>query len=292
MENVTKKVVVLGSTGMLGHVVCQVFREHPDYRVFDISYRKKLSDSSIICDVTNKEVLEALLKELEPDILINCVGVLIKGSQSNPARAIYINAYLPHFLSGVCQSMGTKLIHISTDCVFSGKNGPYSEMDYRDADDVYGRSKALGELDNDNDLTIRTSIIGPELKENGEGLLHWFLNQKGSVNGFTRAFWGGVTTLELAKGILDAIEKNLSGLVHFTNGEPISKFELLTLFNDIFERGVEIQPFEGKVVDKSLSSSKMKWNYEVPSYKSMLEEMKAQMIKHKAQYIPFYPFLA
>src|SRR5690606_24943808 len=121
------------------------------------------------------------------------------------------------------EELGSKLIHISTDCVFSGNRGAYTEDDFCDANDTYGRSKALGELNNDRDLTIRTSIIGPELKTNGEGLLHWFLNQSTPVNGFTEAYWGGVTTLELAKAIKTALMSDLKGIVNLTNGESISK---------------------------------------------------------------------
>ena len=132
------------------------------------------------------------------------------------------------------RKVGGMLIHISTDCVFSGNKGNYIETDYRDARDIYGLSKALGEIDNENDLTIRTSIIGPELKTNGEGLFHWFLSQKGNVYGYTDAIWGGVTTLEFAKAIDCAIEQRITGLINLTNKVPISKYELLKLSQKIF----------------------------------------------------------
>ena len=132
--------------------------------------------------------------------------------------------------------VGAKLIHISTDCVFSGRQGMYADNDFRDADDIYGRSKALGEIFSDKDLTIRTSIIGPELKRYGEGLFHWFMSQRERVNGYTKVFWSGVTTLELAKAIEYSLDNDVTGLFQLSNGVRISKYDLLVLFNEIFKR--------------------------------------------------------
>lgn len=288
MEKGSKKVIVLGSTGMLGHVVCQVIKEQTQYSLFNISFRNKLNDSTIICDVTEVVKLESIIKKIQPDIIINCVGVLIKGSQSNPSNAIFINSYLPNLLSRICESFNAKLIHISTDCVFSGKKGGYVETDYKDADDVYGRSKALGEITNNKNLTLRTSIIGPEIKTQGEGLLHWFLTQNNIINGYTQSFWGGVTTLELSKGIIDAIEKELTGLFHFTNGEAINKYDLLNIFKKTFKSTVEINPHKGKLINKSLCTVRKDWGYNVPNYEVMIKDMKLQMEKHSSLYNSFY----
>lgn len=291
MEKVKKKVLVLGSTGMLGHVFYNTLKKDNTYEVIDLVFRTKLHKDSIVCDVTNKEALAKVIKKVNPDIIVNCIGVLIKGSTQNPENAIYINSFLPHYLVSLAQECNARVIHVSTDCVFSGKKGNYSETDYRDADDVYGRSKALGELLGDQNLTMRTSIIGPEIKEAGEGLLHWFLKQKGVINGYTRAYWGGVTTLELSRAILAAIKQDARGVINLTNGEAISKFEMLELFKTEFNRtDLTIESTAGKKVDKSLQSQRSDFDYKVPSYVKMFDEMHKSMQENRALYTQNYSF--
>ena len=274
---------------MLGHQVVFRLKENRDYQIFDLSFRNKLRDQTIVCDVTDFTKLENLVEEIHPEFIINCIGILIKGSNENPKNSILINAYLPHFLASLGDKIGAKVIHISTDCVFSGKKGGYRESDFRDADDVYGRGKALGEILSDKHLTLRTSIIGPELKQNGEGLFHWFMNQFSEVNGFTQAFWGGVTTIELAKIIEFAIINNLTGLYHVTNSDAISKFDLLNLFNSEFQKGTKINSVEGKKVDKSLKTDFPQALPLIPNYEKMVREMKNFMVIHKELYSVIYP---
>lgn len=156
-------------------------------------------------------------------------------------------------------------------------------MDFRDADDIYGRSKALGEVVNDKDLTLRTSIIGPELKTNGEGLFHWFMNQTGQVNGYQTAIWGGVTTLELAKAVDEAIQKKKTGLIQLSNGVGISKYELLHLFKKIWNKNIEILPYNGNGINKSIACSE-RFDYKVPSYEQMLVEQYEWMQNHQELY--------
>jgi len=279
-----KKILLFGATGIAGHVAYHYLIQTGEYDIKNVVYRQKLNEDSIIVDVTNKEAVTHLILEQKPDIIINCIGVLIKGSKAHPDNAIYINAYFPHLLKRIADGIHAKVIHISTDCVFTGKKGAYIESDFKDADDVYGRSKALGEIDNDKDLTIRTSIIGPELKMEGEGLFHWFMSQEGPVNGFTNAIWGGVTTIELAKAIHIAIQQELKGLVHLSNGIPISKYDLLQLFNKIYRNNsIIINSFEGTHCDKSIAKSNL-FLYEVPSYETMLNEMYHWMQLHPALY--------
>ena len=215
---VKKKILLFGATGMAGHMAYYYLQCTGKYDLVNVVYRSQLTDDSIVVDVTDGDAVSRLVREVRPDFILNCIGVLIRGSREHPDNAILINAWFPHLLKKLSDEVGAKLIHISTDCVFSGKKGNYSETDFRDADDVYGRSKALGEIINDKDLTIRTSIIGPELKENGEGLFHWFMHQHGCVNGFQTAIWGGVTTLELAKAIDVAIDQGVTGLIQLSNG--------------------------------------------------------------------------
>jgi dTDP-4-dehydrorhamnose reductase len=291
MEKMKKKILVLGSTGMLGHVFYNALKQQTNYEVVDLVFRNKLNENSIICDVTDKYKLAAVIKELNPDIIVNCIGVLIKGSTYNPANAIYINSFLPHYLVTLAVDCSARVIHVSTDCVFSGNKGEYLESDYRDANDVYGRSKALGELLGDNHLTIRTSIIGPEIKAAGEGLLHWFLKQEVSIMGYTEAFWGGVTTVELSKAIVAAIDQNITGLIHLTNGEAISKFEMLQMFKTTFNRNsLTIESSEGKKINKSLKSERKDFKYSVPSYAQMFTDMYNHMKDNELIYSKNYIF--
>ena len=278
-----KKILLFGATGMAGHIAYYYLSNTGRYEIQDVVFRTPLTPNSIVVNVTDKETVANVVREQQPDIILNCVGVLIKGSKEHPENAIYINSFFPHQLSSLAREVGAKLIHISTDCVFSGKKGMYKEDDFRDADDVYGRSKALGEVINEEDLTLRTSIIGPELKKNGEGLFHWFMHQTGTVNGFLTAVWGGVTTLELAKIVDYAIQKDLIGLVHLSNGEGINKYDLLCLFREIWNKDIEIQPFDANGVDKSIARSK-RIDYVVPSYRKMLEEQKVWMDEYSEMY--------
>jgi dTDP-4-dehydrorhamnose reductase len=281
----SKTILILGSTGMAGHMVYYFLRETTEFKVINVSYRKKLTDDSLILDVKNKSAVESVISEVKPDYIINCIGILIKGS-ADSENAIFVNAYFPHFLKNVADKVNAKLIHISTDCVFSGKEGNYKENSFRDADDIYGRSKALGEIDAPGHLTIRTSIIGPELKSNGEGLFNWFMTQSGSITGYTNAVWGGVTTLELAKAIVQIINHDtLSGIVHLTNGEKITKFNLLNLFKSNWNAD-RVSILEGagkKTIDKSLSKSLI-FDFNVPSYETMMKELYSWMVKYRSLY--------
>lgn len=282
-----KKVLLFGATGMAGHIAYYYLLNTGKYEITNVVFRTPLTEDSIIVDVTNRDAVAEVVRRVQPEIILNCVGVLIKGSKEHPDNAILINAYFPHLLKKMADEVGAKLIHISTDCVFSGKRGNYTEDDFRDADDVYGRSKALGEVINDKDLTIRTSIIGPELKKNGEGLFHWFMNQHGEINGFKTAIWGGVTTLELAKAIDSAIVQNKSGLVQLSNGVGIAKYDLLQLFKKIWHKqDVEILPFDGNGVNKSIAKS-MRFDYEVPTYEQMLMDQYDWMNAHKDLYLQY-----
>jgi dTDP-4-dehydrorhamnose reductase len=229
-------------------------------------------------DIYNTEAVKTILKKINPDYVINCAGILINGSRDSPMNAIYINAYFPHLLSQMINenNPSAKLIHISSDCVFSGSKGYYRDLDTKDALDIYGMTKNLGEIVDSHNLTIRTSIIGPELKKNGEGLFHWAFQQrqKGYINGYDKSIWGGVTTLELAKSIKELIEYNITGLYQLTNGERISKFALLMLIVKQFQLKVTVHRIDGKINDKSiLPSLRENFQYFVPSYQIMIKEL-------------------
>lgn len=275
---------------MAGHVVYYYLQNTGKYDITNVVFRHKLTEDSLVVDVTKPQIITEVVETVRPDYIVNCVGVLIKGAKEHPDNAILINAYFPHLLKKLSDRFGSKVIHISTDCVFSGKKGNYTEEDFRDADDVYGRSKALGELINERDLTIRTSIIGPELKEDGEGLFHWFMHQSGQINGFKNVIWGGVTTLELAKAIDHSMDSQLTGLVQLSNGIGISKYDLLNLFKSIWKKSdVEIVPFESITINKSIAKS-TRFNFHVSCYQEMLVELLLFMQEQNFLYCKLYKF--
>lgn len=243
-----------------------------------------LAERYLAFDAEKEEDLPWLLATTKPDIVVNCIGVLVNQSAAYPIRAIRMNALLPRRIASICSEYGSKAIHISTDCVFSGKRGDYSENDFRDGDDIYARSKALGELDDNRNLTIRTSIIGPELKTDGVGLFNWFMRQQAYIKGYTNHFWAGVTTLELAKCIEYLIYSPTVGLVNLTNNYKISKYELLCKIGSIWDReNISIEPFSTtQRVDKSIVSTRSDFNYHVPSYDKMLLDLRDFML-----YSPF-----
>ena len=259
---------------MLGHVVCKYLEELNHYQIFDASFRNKFRRESNLINILDKDKLTDLIEKISPDIVINCIGVLIRGSNTDTANAIYINSYFPHFLSNLIKKKNGRLIHVSTDCVFSGAKGDYSELDLSDAVDIYGKTKSLGEVNNKNDLTFRTSIIGPELKMEGEGLFHWLMKQRDSVNGFTKVFWSGVTTLELARIIHAAIEQNLTGLINISAKQKISKYDLLKKITNIYTfPNIKIVASDDKIVDKSLISVRNDFNFKLKGYDEMLLEL-------------------
>ena len=274
-----QKVLVLGSTGLIGHQVYNFLKLNADYELANIAYRKKLRDDTILLDIRDEKAFIDTIKIIKPDFIINCIGVLIDGANKDPENAIFINAYMPHRLKRVADEIGAKLIHISTDCVFSGlKKSPYIESDEKDGKDTYAKAKGLGEIINEHHLTLRTSVVGPELKTNGEELFHWFMSQEGTINGFTKAIWSGVTTLELARAVKWAIENDITGLYHITNNESINKYELLNLFKKYMNKDIAICKVDGKEVDKSFIDTRCEINYKIPSYDKMVSDM-ADLIK-------------
>ena len=282
-----KKVLVLGSTGLIGHQVYNYLKNNSDYELSNISYRKKLQNDTLLLDIRDEKAFLDAIEKIKPNIIINCIGILIGGANKDPENAIFINAYMPHRIMRLASIIGAKLIHISTDCVFSGdKKEPYIETDEKDGKDTYAKAKGHGEIINDTHLTLRTSVVGPELKTDGEELFHWFMNQNGTINGFTKAIWSGVTTLELAKAIKWAIENDITGLYHITNNQSISKYNLLNLFKKYTNKDIIINKTDGKEVDKSFIDTRKEINQIIPSYEIMIKEMIALMQDNKlyAQY--------
>ena len=227
--------------------------------------------------------IEKFIDEFKPDTIINCIGILNKVAEDNKPLAVMVNSYLPHYVDEVSRNKGVKFVHVSTDCVFDGKTGDYTEDSFRTATDFYGRSKALGEINNDVNLTLRTSIVGPDKNPNGIGLFQWFMNQENETNGFDKVIWTGVTTLELAKCMEKAITNNLTGLRHAVNNEKIDKYSLLELFNKYFNKNVTINRKSDYVSDKSVIRT-TDFDFEIPSYDQMVKEMAEWVTKHESIY--------
>ena len=217
------KVLVLGAGGMLGHVVREYLACFDVYKVVGAA-RNAIDDNTVVFDVSQFDQLEQAIHNIRPDIIINCIGVLVQASANSIDNVILINSYLPHLLVKLGRKYKFKLVHISTDCVFSGRDGAYRDTDFRDGDTPYARTKALGEVIDNYNLTIRTSFIGPELNKDGTGLFHWFMHQTGTVSGYSKAYWSGVTTIEFTKFIKVSIENNLTGLYQLSTPEKINKF--------------------------------------------------------------------
>ncbi|MHA1764372.1 MAG: dTDP-4-dehydrorhamnose reductase family protein [Promethearchaeota archaeon] len=279
-----KKILIFGSTGMAGHVITRYFKSLNKYEIFNSSRSRLDEDTHIIDVLNNREDIINFIERLRPDIIINCIGVLIRESELYPDQAIYINSYFPRFLENLGKKSQFKLIHLSTDCVFSGERGNYSETDIKDGKTMYARTKSLGEVINKKDLTIRTSIIGPELKSRGEGLFHWFFNQKNEIKGYNKVYWTGITTLELAKAIDVAVEEDLSGLYHLVPNNKISKHELLNLIKKIWNLPIKIIKSDVPVSDKSLINTRTDFSYNIPDYEDMLRELHEWMKNYNYQY--------
>lgn len=285
-----KKILIIGIKGMAGHVIYHYLKRNETFDVYGMARNITETDKKFSLDVSESNRLKEIIDHGDYDFVINCIGILNKDAEDHPSKAIWFNSYFPHFLEEITKDKTTKIIHISTDCVFSGKKGNYTEEDFKDGVGFYAQSKALGELLNDKDLTIRTSIIGPELNRAGIGLFHWFMTREtGSViKGFTNAYWSGITTLELAKVITEAIEKRLTGLIQISYKDKIDKYSLLSLMNTLYRKNdVQILQDGDYKVNKSLKSIREDFKYKIPSYEQMLIDQKKWILANELLY-PFY----
>lgn len=280
------RALILGGLGMLGHQVAQRFLTRGETwatvrRSDDIGLASEILPGVQIypgVDALNFESIQAAIREIQPTVVVNCIGIIKQDALADdPSIAIEVNALLPHRIATVCEEVDARLIHISTDCVFSGTSGSYLETDSSDANDLYGRSKFLGEIHRPTALTLRTSIIGPELRSS-RSLLDWFLGQTGTVSGYTRAVFSGLTTLELSRVILRCTTDwtQLGGLYH-VSAAPINKYELLSLVKTHFGVSTEIQANDEPVIDRSLDSTRFQvaTGYQPPSWDEMVIELAA-----------------
>ena len=281
------KFLVLGATGMAGHTIATYLCEQ-GHDVTTCSRTPFPYGNNRTGDVTDAHFLRSLLLDNDVDVVINCIGVLNDACEAYPAQSILLNSYLPHAIVSLLENRQTKLIHLSTDCVFSGKNAPYYEESVRDGETFYDRTKGLGEVNDNKHVTFRNSIIGPDLKKDGIGLFNWFMQQKSSVYGYSGAIWTGVTTLTLAKAIERAAQEDLTGLYHLVNTTTISKHDLLHLLNKHFlNNRIKILPHQLVNVNKTLINTRSDFSFIVPSYEEMILEMKEWVLQHQDLY-PHY----
>jgi|LSQX01.2.fsa_nt_gb dTDP-4-dehydrorhamnose reductase len=293
MESI--KVLILGGSGMLGHKLFMHLSNKKNFEVFTTvrsnDFNKFLPESllsSVVhgVDAGNFLRIVEVLKTIKPQVVINCIGIVKQSSVADNALLnISINALLPHHLAQTCRERGIRLIHISTDCVFAGTKGYYTEDEAADATDLYGRTKLLGEVAHPHTLTLRTSIIGHELQTK-QGLVEWFLAQTERVQGYCRHTFSGFPTIELAKVLADHIIPNtsLSGVYHLSS-QPISKYELLNLIAWQYGKSIVIEPYYDTFCDRSLNSQRLRSliNYSAPSWPDMVAAMQLDYL-----YSPYY----
>ncbi|WP_031437171.1 dTDP-4-dehydrorhamnose reductase family protein [Methylobacter tundripaludum] len=291
------RVLVLGANGMIGSTTFRVLSERHDWDVYG-SVRSETAKQFFPAqlaerllanvDVTNYDALVDVFARIRPEVVINCVGATKHKTDGNdPLMAIPLNALLPHRLARLCEAVNARLVHVSTDCVFSGKQGHYTEEDLPDTDDVYGRSKALGEVDYPNAITLRTSTIGHEL-QSSYGLLDWFLTQQGSCKGFKRAIFSGLSSMEFARVIRDIVipQPSLHGLYHVA-GPAIAKYDLLKLVAKVYGKAIEIIPENEFVIDRSLNADRFHaaTGYQSPEWPELIESMHAYQSLIKDKYV-------
>ena len=278
-----RKILVLGSDGMAGHIIARYLQE-AGYVVFTTTRGKTEGKNYHFDVVENYRELERIVSETKPNFVVNCIGVLNQFAEDHHPEAVLINSFLPHFIASLREKKNFKLIHISTDCVFSGSRGKYSETDLPDAVSFYGRTKSLGEVRDEKNVTFRTSIVGPDRNENGIGLFKWFMTQEGAVKGFGKVVWSGVTTLELAKTIERSFDTKVTGLYHLVNNETINKYDLIGLFKKHTGKDVIIERDDSYISDKSLIRTRDDFDFSIPSYEVMVEEMVDWIRAHEELY--------
>ena len=267
------RLLILGSDGMVGHMVTLYMKEQ-GHDVYEIGENDPL--------LSDYRELGKKIQTGNFGAVINCTAIINQDAEADKVSAVEINSLLPHFLEAITAGTKTVVVHRSTDCIYSGAKGNYALEDWPDATSFYARSKALGELDNDKDITIRTSLIGPEEDENGSGLFNWFYNQKGEVNGFANAIWTGLTTLEFAKEVAWLLEKKKHGVLQLVPDHAISKYELLCLFEKYYPSDRKIRRIENKRVDKSLVP--VCGGLVVPGYETQMIEMRKWTDDHREIY--------
>ena len=280
------RILIFGSTGMLGHTLIRYLMNQ---NLVDVEFTVRNNSKQELCkkvfkkeakyyvDAENPHSALKAIKDFHPDYCINCLGLIKQKKESrNYVKAIQINSLIPHLLSDYCMENDSQLIHISTDCVFSGKKGNYLDSDSPDPQDLYGRSKLLGEVSNKNALTIRTSIIGPEINS-ANGLFEWFKSSEKSIYGYKEAFFSGLPTIELSKIIFQfLIKRKIKNDIYNLSSNPISKFDLLNLINEVYDFNKDIIADDSFKIDRTLNCERFIENtgFVKSEWKDMLVRMR------------------
>lgn len=282
------KFLVLGCNGMVGHMISLYLKEQ-GYDVDGFARSESKFVHTISGNARDTGLLKNVIDAGKYNAVINCIGLLNKIAENDHEAAVFLNSYLPQFLAKMTDGTNTQIIHVSTDCVFSGSRGGYIESDFPDGELFYDRSKALGELNNKKDVTFRMSIIGPDIKPEGIGLINWFMQQRGKVKGYKNAIWTGQTTLQLAKTIENAAIQRVHGLYNMVPEESISKYDMLVLFNKYLRKEtIQIDTEENFIIDKSLKRTNYElFSYKIPGYEQQIKELGEWMRDHKEMY-PHY----
>lgn len=280
--------LVLGASGMAGHTIAIYLKERGHHVVGFSRRGVPFLDEQVVGDARDRALLRESVEEGDFDVVVNCVGVLNDFAERDPEGAAYLNGELPHCLAEATAGTRTRVFHMSTDCVFAGNTGPYTERSAPDGGTVYDRTKAAGELRDAKNLTFRCSIVGPDTDPAGIGLLNWFMAQQGPIRGYTGAIWTGLTTLELAKAMERAAEEGSAGLVNMVPPESISKYGLLQLFNRELRGGkIEIVPDDSVRLDKTLVRTDFGCSFRPKGYAAQVAEMAAWVRAHADLY-PHY----
>ena len=282
------KILVLGCNGMAGHTIALYLKEQ-GHNVTGFARKQSPLVTTVVGDAKNTVLVEQTIEEGKYDSVINAIGVLNKFAEENHENAVFLNTYFPQFLAKITEGTDTQIIHMSTDCVFSGSRGGYTEQDMPDGTLFYDRSKALGELNDGKNVTLRNSIIGPDMNASGIGLVNWFLQQHDKVKGYKNAIWTGQTTLQLAKTMENAAIQKVHGLYNMVLESSISKYNMLLLFNKYLRKDpIEVVPEENFRIDKSLIRTNYeRFSYKIPDYEQQIEELGEWMRQHKELY-PHY----
>ncbi len=273
------KILVIGSNGMVGNVVALWMKEH-GHTVEGYDEQKNEKIPTIIGTLHNEKLLCDVIRNGDYNAVIYCAAIINQEAESDRANAVYVNSYLPHLIEKITSDMNTVLVYRGTDCVFSGKRGAYTVNDVPDAESFYAKTKMIGAIINKKDITIRTSLIGPETVSSGTGLFNWFMMQTGEVGGYKNAIWTGVTTIEFAREIDYLLSHNCHGLFQCVPQKAISKYELLCLFKDYFDIDKKIIGIENEHIDKSLIPNISVSGLQIPEYDKMMQDMKEWITKH------------
>ena len=282
------KFLITGASGMVGHLVA-LYLEEQGHQVVGYCRREAPISTVVRGDLYDIDLISEVIKKGEFDIVVNAAGLLVADCENDKSSGIYVNAYVPHLLAKLANENGARLIQLSTDCVFSGNTGPYTEGTRPDGEEMYAKTKALGEVRYEPNLTLRNSVVGPDISPAGIGLLNWFMQQEDVIEGWEKAIWTGMTTLETATVIDFAAKNDAYGLVNMVPASPINKYDLLQLFKKYLRNDdLHIEKTDWFVSDKALTRTNYALDWEVPSYEKMVCDMMGWINAHRDIYPDYY----